>query len=788
MANLLETPHWEDGIYQFETSDFVEGGVNGIDNVPSKQLANRTVWLKEAIQAEINRAANAELANETAISDEISRATSAENARVQSVDSVFALLSAPTTIPQASVAAYHTGWAVGAVEPKGGGNFVYDAAMPKTSHNGGTIISNTVPWPTGSVAEHPAFLAGTGETTPAGTGCWVRRDNIISATQFGANGIDDQTAIQKAVDYCIASQKSFEDNSNLVITGPIYWPQYRSPSNVANRICQKFEFSGSLTVNGAFIGLNVYGSGVHIHVAKAYSLGNSSIIKFVDLGFSRFTFGELYGAGSTGDGVTIAGAFDVDIAGSQISGFYRNFYTRVSDASDNLISPFTFTNSNFPANNYHYVVARTGGEFSSLATVASSAEFGLYLTSGAAGWVETNAEYCIRTANSVGIYIGSEVTSLRGRVYLETCNLHFIECYGNDCKIEVTGSETNRALNLEYLIRGTSNKISFRKRTALSGNAFFPVSLAQDSFSTTDTNIVDGVESEVPVPYAAIQNRLLSPSTLGTSWVSTSPTGGVTVPTLVTGRDAIFTANGGALSTIVTTNDAANTYQYGQAVVFPASQVNAFLTLDCYGISGTTRLMLKIVDGATIKYKVLTLVGATKLQRLALSLPTPSINLSVTLQILGTAAAQCAIGNICLTEHSNGLRESKGYTTLRPTTVGGVAGKTLFPAVFNDGSKKNSYISIQAGVTFQTLDYEYYKVVPPGANQTHTLPVIAAGGCDGQEVTFFRDTTVASAIITISCGAGDTFSDGTTTRTFTVVNKMLKIFGSGTVWNLVVDR
>lgn len=46
MANLTETPAWEEGIYQFETSDPVMGGPNGIDNRPTRQLANRTLYLK----------------------------------------------------------------------------------------------------------------------------------------------------------------------------------------------------------------------------------------------------------------------------------------------------------------------------------------------------------------------------------------------------------------------------------------------------------------------------------------------------------------------------------------------------------------------------------------------------------------------------------------------------------------------------------------------------------------------------------------------------------------------
>lgn len=49
MANLVETARWEAGIYQWETSDPVQGGPNGIDNRPTRELANRTLWLRNEL-------------------------------------------------------------------------------------------------------------------------------------------------------------------------------------------------------------------------------------------------------------------------------------------------------------------------------------------------------------------------------------------------------------------------------------------------------------------------------------------------------------------------------------------------------------------------------------------------------------------------------------------------------------------------------------------------------------------------------------------------------------------
>ena len=94
-------------------------------------------------------------------------------------------------------------------DPKGGGVFVFKADVPKTEHNGGTVISPTVPpVSAGSVAD---FLSGSGETDGSVTGCFVRKDaEVIATTFFGAkeDGTDDYASVQKAVDVAIANGKS----------------------------------------------------------------------------------------------------------------------------------------------------------------------------------------------------------------------------------------------------------------------------------------------------------------------------------------------------------------------------------------------------------------------------------------------------------------------------------------------------------------------------------------------------------------------------------------------------
>ncbi len=68
----------------------------------------------------------------------------------------------------------------------GGGVFVWDPLMPRSMHNGGTVVSPTVP----AYTAQPGladYLAGVGETEPSASGAFVRRieNNIVRLEYFG---------------------------------------------------------------------------------------------------------------------------------------------------------------------------------------------------------------------------------------------------------------------------------------------------------------------------------------------------------------------------------------------------------------------------------------------------------------------------------------------------------------------------------------------------------------------------------------------------------------------------
>src|SRR5690606_30261369 len=54
MANVPESATSSEGVHQIETTDPVVGGPSGISNRQAKELANRTLYLKEQIESHLN--------------------------------------------------------------------------------------------------------------------------------------------------------------------------------------------------------------------------------------------------------------------------------------------------------------------------------------------------------------------------------------------------------------------------------------------------------------------------------------------------------------------------------------------------------------------------------------------------------------------------------------------------------------------------------------------------------------------------------------------------------------
>lgn len=104
----------------------------------------------------------------------------------------------------------------------GGAAYFYDASGSKDDHDGGSVISPTVPW-NGTLVDRDDFLNGVGETDPGGTGVWrLSYDNGVNFYQFGAVGTetdDDYQPCQNFLNFiAVTSVPSADTNGNFGLT------------------------------------------------------------------------------------------------------------------------------------------------------------------------------------------------------------------------------------------------------------------------------------------------------------------------------------------------------------------------------------------------------------------------------------------------------------------------------------------------------------------------------------------------------------------------------------------
>lgn len=101
---------------------------------------------------------------------------------------------------------WYAGWSVTTYgKPKGGGEFIFQANVPKAKHDGCIYFSPTVPYSTNL----SSYVTGQGETDPTGSGVWVR--DIGDATHIHTDwaGIGDDSIISSNSAHADAVQKVF---------------------------------------------------------------------------------------------------------------------------------------------------------------------------------------------------------------------------------------------------------------------------------------------------------------------------------------------------------------------------------------------------------------------------------------------------------------------------------------------------------------------------------------------------------------------------------------------------
>lgn len=144
MANLKEQEKWEDGVYQIEENDPVLGGENGITNKPIKQLANRTLWLKKALELFGKKSAPKDLtaesvstADETGHSHKLPSASISDKGIVKLNSQTNSDSEKDAATPKAVKAAYDKG-----VEAKNTADNANQNAEGRVSKSGDTMTGD----------------------------------------------------------------------------------------------------------------------------------------------------------------------------------------------------------------------------------------------------------------------------------------------------------------------------------------------------------------------------------------------------------------------------------------------------------------------------------------------------------------------------------------------------------------------------------------------------------------------------------------------------------------------
>jgi hypothetical protein len=238
MANVTETPSYDTGIYQIETTDPVLGGPNGIANAQAKGLANRTAFLKQQIdQLNSGNLTPSWIASKDHVQGELQKLDSKQSVRAatvanitlsgaQTIDGVVLTVGDRVLVKDQTTAAQNGIYLVAAqswarsIDADSGEKLTGGARVPV---EGGTVNAGKV-W----------YLSSTGAISIGSTGLLFideRRSAslsqpgivILSSVAEAIAGNDDQ----KAVTPKGALEAAF---SAYPVGAPIPWPTAVPPS------------------------------------------------------------------------------------------------------------------------------------------------------------------------------------------------------------------------------------------------------------------------------------------------------------------------------------------------------------------------------------------------------------------------------------------------------------------------------------------------------------------------------------------------------------------------------
>lgn len=503
-----------------------------------------------------------------------------------STKSITGLLTTPQL---AGIAVVVKGYSAGST--KGGDTFYWDASKAKSAHDGGRVISPTVPW-NGSKATLLDFLNGVGESAPGGTGCWVRAmSGSVLFEMFGIDGVGDEGALlSKVISLGYAEGFDIYGHNSYTTSVELNLPEVAHPSAPIFRDFNKMLcFINQLTFTGT--------SGNCIAARSPVAV--AWVRRLIGPGTGAGTTSGFYNTG-LGDGnhrVDWVGGFT---NGINFDNCYSNTIT-VGWVEDCIRGVRINGNAN------KIWGGHIGGSFVTAAISPTSCEIGIDILSGSsANEIHANVEYCRRSANSIGIQDFGVGTIFVG--YTESCAQWNIYAGGKNGNYKVLAGGTNVGTEQSGYFAGDSNVIELLTQTDYTNelidgaNATLAFTLLQ-TFSTNGNGIIRGPRGldTTLIESADMRNFILSSSLLSDGAWSSNALGSANWGSVTIGQSAVALPSRGMVLTSRLTfpglpgdSDIYRKSQGGLSV--PAGPASMGLFVKCE--SGAVDVMVRITTGA----------------------------------------------------------------------------------------------------------------------------------------------------------------------------------------------
>lgn len=705
----------------------------------------------------------AEIANFRSVGDAVLRQDLAI------VDSIAQLPTRKQDALPFTVLGYHAGYVTG------GGSFAWDSTAPRSLHDGWRVFSPTVPTDglTTAGADVVSYMAGTGETSPAASGCFVRLWDGEAQLEFCGvvPGVDCGLPAQQMLTDCAIGGISVRCDIELTSSTPLAVSQYRTDPpvfrdfNKSNLTLRQLTYTGT---SGSAISALSPAASVKVTrlIGPGADAGLTSGLLLGGLGDAHHYVGWV---GGFNNGINFENAYSVTVNVGWVEDCIRG--VRINGNQNQVLG------------------GHIGGSFVEAEISPTSCEVGIAILPGSASnWIKSNVEYCRRSSSARGINDQGAGTRFDG--YTESCADYNIFAQGKDGVFNVLAGGTNVELERSGYFAGPSNTISLLTQTdyideTIDGtNSTLTFAYLQE-FASSFNGVIEGPHglgqsAGFPVTTANIltdSNNLLAgswdSSALGVaSWGAvTSTLSGVSAAELNWQQTTKLT-----FPALAGSGDIYRKTKASLSVTTGSLSIGAFVRVE----SGSLDVMVRVVTGATQTRHVISLGPSTNFTRIGTDsiysgAPVADAVYEISFRSYGGAVAY--IGGAYVMAVPEVVAPAWNGAAVRQI-IGStpVGGDCFYNGLAVNGALRNAVGSITGTITLDasTIVYPCYLVSASGSPYN----IILGGAAEGTEVVLKRDGTAGTVNVLVS----STLDGSAASTPFTTAYSILRVIFTGGAW------